>query len=64
MTYKGILVACGSEMTTGTLKELIETNLYMPFPFSINPHEREAATGVDSWLRTWGLNDDPTARRR
>ncbi|MFD7439152.1 (-)-alpha-amorphene synthase [Streptomyces sp. NPDC059861] len=58
-TYEGIPVACGSGIPAGTLKELIETTLYMPFPFSINPHEREAAAGVDSWLRTWGLNDDP-----
>ncbi|MFI9612702.1 (-)-alpha-amorphene synthase [Streptomyces sp. NPDC052023] len=57
--YEGIPVACGSEMPMGSLKELIEANLYMPFPFAINPHAREAAAGVDSWLRTWGLTDDP-----
>ncbi|GGT13425.1 MULTISPECIES: (-)-alpha-amorphene synthase [Streptomyces] len=43
----------------GSLKELIDSTLHMPFPFLANPHEQRAAAGVDSWLRRWGLTDDP-----
>ncbi|MFV0137433.1 (-)-alpha-amorphene synthase [Streptomyces sp. HMX87] len=43
----------------GSLKELIEATLYMPFPFRANPHGRRAAAGVDAWLARWGLTDDP-----
>jgi hypothetical protein len=43
----------------GSLKELIEAELYMPFPPLRNPLETEAAAGVEDWLRTWGLTDDP-----
>ncbi|MBG0857292.1 sesquiterpene cyclase [Streptomyces spinoverrucosus] len=57
-TYKGIPVATHSGIPTGSLKELIEATLYMPFPFLINPHEPEATAGTDAWLRTWGLTDD------
>ncbi|MFG3201063.1 sesquiterpene cyclase [Streptomyces sp. NPDC048192] len=31
----------------------------MPFPFRRNPHEAEAAAGVDAWLSERGLSDDP-----
>ncbi|MFE5813623.1 (-)-alpha-amorphene synthase [Streptomyces sp. NPDC056479] len=31
----------------------------MPFPLRRNPHESEAAIGVDAWLRVWGLTDEP-----
>ncbi|MPY56838.1 sesquiterpene cyclase [Streptomyces spongiae] len=31
----------------------------MPFPFQSNRHESEAAAGVATWLRRWGLTDDP-----
>lgn len=44
---------------SGNLKELIESELYMPFPPLRNPHESEAAAGVEEWLRSWGLTDDP-----
>ncbi|WP_327434769.1 (-)-alpha-amorphene synthase [Streptomyces sp. NBC_01236] len=43
----------------GSLKELIEANLYMPFPFLSNPHESAAAAGVEKWLFRVGLADDP-----
>ncbi|WP_345618894.1 (-)-alpha-amorphene synthase [Streptomyces ziwulingensis] len=43
----------------GSLKELIDRTLYMPFPFLASPHEDRAAAGVDVWLRRWGLSDDP-----
>ncbi|QOV41299.1 sesquiterpene cyclase [Streptomyces ferrugineus] len=46
-------------MPVSTLRDLIDTNLRMPFPFQRNPHEPEAATGVDAWLKVWGLTDDP-----
>ncbi|GAA2257359.1 (-)-alpha-amorphene synthase [Streptomyces indiaensis] len=41
------------------LVELIDTHLYMPYPFRRNPHEPAAAAGVDAWLRTTGLSDEP-----
>jgi hypothetical protein len=44
----------------GNLKELIESELYMPFPPMRNPHESEAAAAVGEWLRSWGRTDDPT----
>ncbi|KOU61542.1 sesquiterpene cyclase [Streptomyces sp. MMG1533] len=31
----------------------------MPFPFQSNRHAAEAAAGVGTWLRAWGLTDDP-----
>lgn len=40
------------------LKDLIDANLYMPFPFLRNPHEGEAAAGVGEWLRRCGLTDE------
>ncbi|MGW0614021.1 (-)-alpha-amorphene synthase [Streptomyces sp. NPDC002788] len=39
--------------------ELIDAHLYMPFPFRRNPHESEAAAGVEKWLRLTGLSDEP-----
>ncbi|MER6088982.1 (-)-alpha-amorphene synthase [Streptomyces bluensis] len=45
--------------TADSLKDLIDDRLYMPFPFLRNRHESEAAAGVDAWLRTWGLTDEP-----
>ncbi|MFD7408941.1 (-)-alpha-amorphene synthase [Streptomyces sp. NPDC059866] len=59
-TYEGTPTAPYSGIPTGNLKELIEATLYMPFPFLSNPHQSEAAAGVDTWLRAWGLTDDPS----
>ncbi|MGW5197479.1 (-)-alpha-amorphene synthase [Streptomyces spiralis] len=42
-----------------TLKDLIDAHLHMPFPFRSNPHEAEAAAGVDAWLDRWGLTAEP-----
>ncbi|MFF3706311.1 (-)-alpha-amorphene synthase [Streptomyces phaeochromogenes] len=58
-THEEITVALQEEIPADNLKDLIDANLYMPFPFQSNRHESESATGVDTWLRTWGLTDDP-----
>ncbi|GGN10701.1 (-)-alpha-amorphene synthase [Streptomyces fuscichromogenes] len=42
-----------------SLRDLIDAHLRIPFPFLRNPHETEAAAGVDAWLRGWGLTDEP-----
>lgn len=47
------------EMRAASLKEMIDTHLYMPYPFQRNPHESEAVAGVDAWLRKCGLTDEP-----
>ncbi|MBX9394595.1 sesquiterpene cyclase [Streptomyces sp. TRM72054] len=57
--HQEIPTASHSGLPGGTLKELIDASLYMPFPFLSNPHESEVAAGVDAWLRAWGLTDDP-----
>ncbi|MBQ1088834.1 (-)-alpha-amorphene synthase [Streptomyces sp. B93] len=31
----------------------------MPFPFQRHPQESQAESAVETWLRTWGLTDDP-----
>ncbi|MGW5615095.1 (-)-alpha-amorphene synthase [Streptomyces sp. NPDC003877] len=43
----------------GTLVELIDAHLHMPFPFRRNPHEPAATAGVDDWLRATGLSEEP-----
>jgi hypothetical protein len=48
-----------SAMPAGNLVELIDAQLYMPFPFRRNPHESAAAAGVGHWLRVSGLSDEP-----
>ncbi|MFF5006288.1 (-)-alpha-amorphene synthase [Streptomyces phaeochromogenes] len=58
-THEEITVALQEEIPADNLKDLIDANLYMPFPFQSNRHESESAAGVDTWLRTWGLTDDP-----
>lgn len=58
-THEEIAVAAPRGIPALNLRELIDTNLYMPFPFQSNPHASEAAVGVENWLRTWGLTDDP-----
>ncbi|MGW3728833.1 (-)-alpha-amorphene synthase [Streptomyces sp. NPDC000851] len=57
--FAGIPAAPHSGIRAGSLKELIEASLYMPFPFLSNPHESQVAEEVDAWLHTWGLTDDP-----
>lgn len=59
-THEEIALAAPCAVPALNLRELIDVNLYMPFPFRSNPHASEAAVGVDNWLSTWGLTDDPT----
>ncbi|WP_371673110.1 sesquiterpene cyclase [Streptomyces sp. NBC_00289] len=42
-----------------SLRDLIDANLHMPFPFACNRHVSEATAGVGSWLNRWGLTDEP-----
>lgn len=58
-THEEIALAARDGIPAVNLRELIDANLYMPFPFRINPHASEAAAGVEKWLRTWGLTDEP-----
>ncbi|MFJ8468073.1 (-)-alpha-amorphene synthase [Streptomyces swartbergensis] len=58
-THEEITLAAREGIPVVDLRELIDANLYMPFPFQRNPHASEAAAGVEEWLRTWGLTDDP-----
>ncbi|MGC9543548.1 (-)-alpha-amorphene synthase [Streptomyces sp. UG1] len=58
-THEGITIAARSGIPAVNLRELIDANLYMPFPFQSNPHASEAAAGVEKWLSAWGLTDDP-----
>ncbi|MGW0820733.1 (-)-alpha-amorphene synthase [Streptomyces sp. NPDC002845] len=58
-THEEIAVASQGGIPFNSLRELIDANLYMPFPFVSNRHESEAAAGVEKWLRTWGLTDEP-----
>ncbi|MGF0173884.1 (-)-alpha-amorphene synthase [Streptomyces sp. Marseille-Q5077] len=58
-THEEITLCVPDGMPDSNLRDLIDTNLHMPFPFRRNPHETEAASGVDAWLRVWGLTDEP-----
>jgi hypothetical protein len=42
-----------------TLKELVDTELHMPFGFRSNPHAPRAAAGVEDWVRARGLDREP-----
>ncbi|MER6356336.1 (-)-alpha-amorphene synthase [Streptomyces sp. NPDC001634] len=59
MTHEGLPPASHNGIHVGSLKEQIQAELYMPFPFLSNPHEPEALAGVENWLRKCGLTDDP-----
>ncbi|GAB2851928.1 hypothetical protein GCM10027074_18340 [Streptomyces deserti] len=58
-TDEEIALAAQDGIPAVNLRELIDANLYMPFPFRSNPHASEAAAGVEKWLSAWGLTDDP-----
>jgi Terpene synthase family 2, C-terminal metal binding len=58
-THEEITLAPPDGMPVSNLRDLIDSHLHMPFPFRRNPHESEAAAGVDAWLRVWGLTDAP-----
>ncbi|MEV5846996.1 (-)-alpha-amorphene synthase [Streptomyces sp. NPDC051985] len=58
-THEDCTVGVLAGTRASNLRDLIDHHLRMPFPFARNPHESEAASGVDAWLRAWGLTDDP-----
>ncbi|MCX4903010.1 (-)-alpha-amorphene synthase [Streptomyces sp. NBC_00878] len=58
-THEEITFTGQGEIRADSLKDLIDATLYMPFPFLSNRHQSESAAGVDTWLRTMGLTDDP-----
>ncbi|MFG2129468.1 (-)-alpha-amorphene synthase [Streptomyces sp. NPDC048751] len=58
-THEEIAVTPQSVPSVGSLRDLIDRDLYMPFPFQCNRHAAEAAAGVETWLRRWGLTDEP-----
>lgn len=59
-THEEIALAAPRANPAVNLRELIDANLYMPFRFQSNPHASEAAAGVDEWLSTWGLTEEPS----
>lgn len=58
-THEEIATITQSGIPASNLVELIDAHLHMPFPFRRSPHEAAAAAGVDTWLRTTGLSDEP-----
>lgn len=58
-THEEIPLRVPDGIPESNLRDLIDANLHMPFPCRRNPHESEAAAGVDAWLRVWGLTDEP-----
>lgn len=57
--HEEMTVAARRGVPALNLRQLIDANLYMPFPFRSNPHAAETAAGVGNWLSTWGLTADP-----
>lgn len=58
-THENLAAAPQGALAAGSLRDLIDAHLYMPFPFQAHRHAAEAAAGVDSWLRARSLTDDP-----
>ncbi|MGW7546893.1 (-)-alpha-amorphene synthase [Streptomyces sp. NPDC054770] len=58
-THEEIALDLPDGTPVANLRDLIDAHLRVPFPFLRNPHEAEAAAGVDTWLRVWGLTDQP-----
>ncbi|WP_234376909.1 (-)-alpha-amorphene synthase [Streptomyces sp. TP-A0356] len=58
-THQDTVDAPDAGSAPGSLQELIEAELYMPFPFLCNPHQSEVADGLDQWLHAYGLTVDP-----
>ncbi|MFF3331753.1 (-)-alpha-amorphene synthase [Streptomyces sp. NPDC002888] len=58
-TREEIAVTPQTVLSAGSLRDLIDADLYMPFPFQCNRHASEAAAGVETWLRRLGLTDEP-----
>ncbi|MEU6773520.1 (-)-alpha-amorphene synthase [Streptomyces sp. NPDC046759] len=46
-------------MPVSSLRDLIDANLHMPFPFRRNPCGSGMAAEVDAWLGKWGLTGGP-----
>ncbi|MFI7413357.1 (-)-alpha-amorphene synthase [Streptomyces sp. NPDC049627] len=57
-THEEIALDAQDGIPASSLKDLIDTHLYMPFPFLSNRHASEAAAGVDAWLRSCGLTEE------
>ncbi|MGW0186550.1 (-)-alpha-amorphene synthase [Streptomyces sp. NPDC003362] len=58
-THEEITVPRQGGIHSSSLKELIDADLYMPYPLRRNPHESEAAAGVEKWLHECGLMAEP-----
>ncbi|AMW09014.1 sesquiterpene cyclase [Streptomyces qaidamensis] len=58
-THEEVTLAAQDGIQVVDLREMIDANLYMPFPFQRSPHASAAAAGVEEWLSTWGLTDNP-----
>ncbi|MEV5437620.1 (-)-alpha-amorphene synthase [Streptomyces sp. NPDC052682] len=58
-THENLTAVAQGGLSAAGLRDLIDAELYMPFPFRSNPHETQAAAGVETWLRRWGLTADP-----
>lgn len=58
-THEECTVGVLGETRVSNLRDLIDHHLRMPFPFARNPHESEAAAGVDAWLGAQGLTGEP-----
>ncbi|WP_031226981.1 (-)-alpha-amorphene synthase [Streptomyces roseochromogenus] len=58
-THEEIALGVRGAAPVPNLRDLIDTHLHMPFPFQWNPHESEAAAGVEAWLSRWGLTREP-----
>ncbi|MER7895105.1 (-)-alpha-amorphene synthase [Streptomyces sp. NPDC096046] len=58
-THEEVTLPAQDGIRVVDLREMIDANLYMPFPFQRSPHASEAAAGVEKWLSTWGLTDNP-----
>ncbi|MFF4899698.1 (-)-alpha-amorphene synthase [Streptomyces sp. NPDC001068] len=58
-THEDRTAAVLEDAPAANLRDLIDSRLHMPFPFRRNPHEAEAAAGVDAWLDRWGLSAEP-----
>ncbi|WP_306969106.1 (-)-alpha-amorphene synthase [Streptomyces afghaniensis] len=58
-THEEIPTLTQAGIPASNLVELIDAQLYMPFPFRRHPDEAAAAAGVDHWLSVTGLNDEP-----
>lgn len=59
-THEEIAAAPQAGCPAGSLRDLIDTHLHMPFPFRQNRHAAQATAGMEAWLCERQLTDDPT----